>query len=78
MENEQLDQLNQLRDVYKQAVEQWIAAIRAEEDLATPDHTVHAVDVWEHAGFAEDEARIKAKTARTAYENELRKVNFNF
>jgi len=75
MENHELDHL---RFVYKAAVEKWIEAIHAEEDLATPDHTVHAVDVWEHAGFAEEEARNRAKEARQAYEDALRTVNFNF
>jgi hypothetical protein len=75
MENTELDSL---RDAYKAAVETWIAAIREEENLATPDHTVHAVDVWEHAGFSEEEARTAAKAAKTAYEDALRKVNFNF
>jgi hypothetical protein len=60
------------------AVEQWVAAIRAEENMATPDHTVPAVDVWEHAGFDEEEARDKAKEARQEYEDALRKVDFNF
>jgi hypothetical protein len=71
-------ELDQLRDTYKLAVEQWISAIRAEEDIATPDHTVPAVDAWEHAGFAEEEARTKAKEARRNYEDALRKANFNF
>ena len=75
MENHELDQL---RFAYKAAVERWIAAIREEENLATPEHTVHAVDIWEHAGFAEEEARSKAKEARQAYEDALRTVNFNF
>ena len=75
MESSELDQL---RYTYKEAVEQWISAIRAEENLAMPDHTVHAVDVWEHAGFTEEEARKKAKEARQAYEDALRTVNFNF
>jgi hypothetical protein len=75
MENSELDQL---RSQYKLAVEEWISAIRAEENLATSDHTVHAVDVWEHAGFAEEDARKRAKEARTAYEDALRQVNFSF
>jgi len=75
VENQELDQL---RFAYKAAVEQWIAAIRAEEDLATPDHTVHAVDVWENAGFTEEEARTRAKTAKQEYENALRQVLYNF
>ena len=75
MENTDLDAL---RDAYKAAVESWIAAIRREEDLATPDHTVHAIDLWEHAGFAEEEARGQAKQAKKEYEDALRKVNFSF
>jgi hypothetical protein len=75
MENTELDEL---RNTYKAAVERWIAAIRGEEDLATSDHAVHAVDVWEHAGFTEEEARAAAKSAKAAYEDALRSVNFNF
>jgi len=71
-------QLDRLRQAYKDAVEQWVTAIRAEENLATPDHTVPAVDVWEHAGFDEEEARDKAKEARQEYEDALRKVDFGF
>ena len=68
--------LDQLRDTYKKAIEEWIRAIRAEESIATPDHTTP--DVWEHAGFTEEEARAKAKEARRNYEDALRKLNFNF
>ena len=71
-------ELDQLRYAYKDSVEQWSSSIRAEENLASPDHTIHAVDVWEHAGFIEEEARKKAKEARQAYEDALRTVNFNF
>jgi len=74
----EIAELDQLRKQYKAAVEEWISAIRAEENLATPDHTVHAVDVWENAGFAEEEARAKAKEARQIYEDALRNVNFHF
>jgi hypothetical protein len=71
-------ELDKLRQVYKDAVERWITAIRAEENLATADHSVPAVDVWEHAGFDEEEARDKAKEARRDYEDALRKVDFGF
>ena len=74
----EIAELDRLRQAYKDAVEQWIQAIRAEENLATPDHTVPAVDVWEHACFNEEEARCRAKEARRSYEDELRKVDFNF
>jgi hypothetical protein len=70
-------ELDALRGAYKAAVEKWIAAIREEENLATEDHTVPAVDLWEHAGFAEEDARMQAKEAKTAYEDALRKVDFH-
>jgi hypothetical protein len=74
----EISELDQLRKSYKEAVEKWISSIHAEEDLATPDHTVPAVDLWEHAGFAEEEARAKAKEAKKAYEDALRMVDFHF
>jgi hypothetical protein len=74
----EISELDQLRKSYKEAVEQWIAAIHAEEDLATPDHSVPAVDMWENAGFAEEEARTKAKEAKKVYEDALRMVDFHF
>ena len=75
MENAELDKL---RFNYKAAVERWIAAIRFEEDLATPDHSVVAVDDWEKANFAEEDARNIAKAARQDYQDALRQVLFNF
>jgi hypothetical protein len=74
----EIAELDRLRQAYKDAVEQWITAIRTEENLATSDHTVPAVDVWEHAGFAEEEARDRAMEARDAYEDALRQVDFDF
>ncbi len=73
MDNSELDRL---RQDYKAAVEQWIVAIRAEEALATPDHSVHAWDLWERAGFAEDEARSKALAAKEQYEGGLREADY--
>ena len=54
MENSELDKL---RIEYKAAVERWIAAIRSEENLATPDHSSVAVEDWDQANFAEEDAR---------------------
>ena len=61
MENAELDKL---RQDYRAAVEVWIAAIREEEALATPDHSVNAVDPWEEAGFREEEARPVRRSPR--------------
>jgi hypothetical protein len=34
--------LDQLRLAYKHATDEWVATIRAEEALATPDHSMTA------------------------------------
>ena len=57
--------LDALRLAYKQATDQWVAAIRAEEDLATPDHSVVAWEHWDTAGFAEEDAPTKPCTRET-------------
>jgi len=73
MDNTELDRL---RQAYKDAVEKWVAAIRAEEALATPDHSIHAWDVWEQAGFSEEDARKKALAAKGDYEAGLREADY--
>ncbi len=74
----EVQELDELQSTYKAAVEEWIAAIRHEEALASVDHSVAQVDQWELAGDAEDEARQKAKAAKKAYEDGLREKFFNF
>ncbi len=71
-------ELDSLQASYKAAVDAWVAAIRAEEDLASVNHTVAQVDQWENAHFAAEDARGKAKDAKTAYEGALRKAFFGF
>ena len=71
-------ELDILRFKYKAAVERWVAAIRAEEDLATPDHSMVAVENWDQANFAEEDARNVAKAARQEYTDALRQVLYNF
>jgi hypothetical protein len=73
MDNAELDRL---RQDYKNAVDAWIMAIRDEEVLATPDHSVHAWDAWEHAGFTEEEARGKVHAAKKLYEDGLREADY--
>jgi hypothetical protein len=71
-------ELDALLAAYKAAVDQWRAAIRAEEDFATPDHSMKEWEAWDQAGFAEEEARDKAKSARAAYADGLREKLYNF
>jgi hypothetical protein len=67
---------SELRLAYKSAVSQWIKAIRAEEALATPDHSMTAMEKWDEAYFTEQDAQKKAREARDAYKDALR--NFNY
>lgn len=73
MDNTELDRF---RQEYKDAVDKWITAIREEEALTTADHSVHAWDLWEQAGFAEEAAREKALAAKRQYEDALREVDY--
>jgi hypothetical protein len=72
-------ELDKMQSDYKAAVEEWIAAIRQEEALASSaDHSVAEIDQWEAAADREEEARDKAKSAKEAYEDALREKFFNF
>jgi hypothetical protein len=71
-------ELDELLAGFKTAVEEWIAAIRVEEDFAKPDHSVKDWDAWDQAGFKEEDARKKAKAARKAYVDALREKFYNF
>ncbi len=70
--------LDQLRDAYKEAVEQWIATIKQEEALASVDHSVAEVDQWEQAHFKEESIRSAVKAAKKQYEDALRQKFFAF
>ena len=75
MSNEDLDQL---RITYKNAVDKWVDAIRAEEALAAHDHSETAWERWDEARFREEDAHNQAIAARDAYKDGLRRVNFGF
>jgi len=68
--------LDRLRLAYKKAADEWVDAIRAEEALATPDHSMIAMEKWDDAHFKEHDAHIKATEARDAYKDGLRAVNY--
>ncbi len=70
------EDLDQLRLEYKKAVDQWVDSIRAEEALATPDHSMIAMEHWDAAHFREHDAHSKVTEAREAYKDMLRKVNY--
>ena len=71
-------ELDQMQSAYKTAVEQWIAAIKQEEALASINHTIAEVDKWEQANFKEEQIRKRARAAKQNYENALREKFFGF
>jgi hypothetical protein len=70
------EHLDQLRLTYKKAIDEWVDTIRAEEALATPDHSMIAMEQWDAAYFREHDAHTKAKEAREAYKDALRRANY--
>jgi hypothetical protein len=69
---------DQLHSDYQQAVDEWVAAIRSEESLATQDHSMSQMELWDNAGFKLHDAELAAKKSRDAYKNALRKKNYGF
>jgi len=74
-ENQNFDQL--LKS-YRQAVDRWVDAIRAEERLANDDHSMKEMELWDDADFQRQDAEAAAKKAHSAYKNALRKKNYGF
>jgi hypothetical protein len=75
MEDKDFDQLLMH---YKNALDAWVAAIRAEEALANDDHSMVEMEKWDAAGFVIHDAEATAKKARDQYKNALRKKNYGF
>ena len=71
-------EFDRLQGTYKAAIEEWVAAIRKGEALASTNHSVAQIDRWEQAHFQEEEARNKAKAAKVEYEAGLRAKFFGF
>ncbi len=74
----EVSELDRLRQDYKSAVDRWVDAIRQEEALATPDHSVAAWDRWEKAGFKIHAAYEDAIVARKRYQDGLRLLDYGF
>ena len=74
----EVTELDTMQAAYKVAVEQWVAAIREEETLASGNHSEAEIDTLEAACFREEDARNKAKEAKEQYEDALPEKFFNF
>jgi hypothetical protein len=75
MNDQDFDHL--LKD-YRQTIDGWVDAIRAEEALANDDHSMIEMEKWDAAGFVVHDAEAAAKKARDRYKNALRKKNYGF
>jgi TRAP-type C4-dicarboxylate transport system substrate-binding protein len=75
MPDKNFDQL--LKD-YRQTIDAWVDAIRAEEALANDDHSMVEMEKWDAAGFTVHDTEAAAKKARDQYKNALRKKNYGF
>jgi hypothetical protein len=75
MENLDFDQL---LTNYRQAIDAWVDAIRAEEALANDDHSMVEMEKWDTAGLHVHDTERAAKKARDLYKNALRKKNYGF
>ena len=73
-----MNDLDQLQQHYKSAVNAWVEAVRAEEALATPDHSTHETNLWDDAENRVNSAGHAAAKAREAYKNGLREKNLGF
>ena len=71
-------ELDQMQKLYKAAVEDWIAAIRQEEALASVNHDVADVDKWEAAHSREEDLRNNVLAAKKRYKDALREEFFGF
>jgi len=58
-------ELDQMQKSYKAAVEEWIAAIKQEEALASVNHDVAEVDKWQAAHFSEEDLRNNSRLRRS-------------
>lgn len=68
--------LDELQRNYKQAVDRWVAAIRAEETLANADHSETAMERWDRADFAVKDAEKQAREMREHYKDGLRQAHY--
>ncbi len=69
---------DQLLSDYRQAMDNWISALRAEEALANDDHSMVEMEKWDAAAFTVHDTEAVAKKARDRYKSALRQKNYGF
>ena len=73
-----MDNFDELLSEYRNAVDTWVAAIKAEEALANDDHSMVEMEKWDTAEFTVNDAEAAATKARANYKSALRKKNYGF
>src|SRR6202034_662793 len=71
-------ELDELQAAYKAAVDNWVAAVREEEALASGNHNVAELDKWEAAHFREHKLHKEADYRKRLYEDALRREFYGF
>src|ERR1700690_4022641 len=71
-------ELDQLQAAYKAAVDNWVAAGREEEALASGNHNVAELDKWEVAHFHEHKLHREVIYRKRLYEDALRREFYGF
>jgi hypothetical protein len=71
-------ELDQLQAAYKEAVDNWVAAIREEEALASGCHNIAELDEWEAAHFRENKRHREVVYRKRLYEDALRREFYGF
>ena len=66
------------RRTYKAAVDEWVAAIREEEALASGNHNVAELDLWEAAHFSEHKLHQNVTYRKRLYEDAQRRDSSAF
>ena len=70
--------LDRLQAEYRKAVDDWVVAIRAEEGLASVDHSVAKLDEWEQAHDREHKMYREVIYRKRLYEDALRREFYGF
>jgi len=76
--SENQEELDRLQADYRRAIDDWVAAIRAEEALAAVDHSVAKLDQWELAHDREHKLHREVIYRKRLYEDALRKEFYGF
>jgi hypothetical protein len=71
-------ELDELQAAYKATVDNWVAAIRVEEALASGNHDVVDLDQWEAAHFREHRLHKEVDYRKRLYEDALRREFYGF